>query len=136
VTSYVIPEACANIVYSIVPGERDAFRDASSTWKTRVTSVTVMGIPYLRDVEFQTSTVLSSVRTCSATLNLALMYPSSAYATTRVSWNLANTRPQMVYTTVRLNTKFCEDDIFTQLSLKLFLFFFHLAFFSSAVNKP
>jgi len=44
----VIPEACANIAYSIVSGKRDAFRDASSISKTRVTSVTVMGDPYLK----------------------------------------------------------------------------------------
>jgi hypothetical protein len=47
VTRYVIPEVCANIVYSIVFAKRDAFRDASSICKTRVTSVTVMGGPYL-----------------------------------------------------------------------------------------
>jgi hypothetical protein len=45
VTRYVIPEACANIAYSIVSAKRDAFRDASSICKTRVTSVTVMDIP-------------------------------------------------------------------------------------------
>ena len=45
VTLYVIPEACANIVYSIVSAKCDAFRDASSICKTRVTSVTVMGDP-------------------------------------------------------------------------------------------
>jgi hypothetical protein len=38
-------------------------------------------------------TVLNSTRTCSVTLSLSLMYPSSVYATVRVSWNLANTRP-------------------------------------------
>jgi hypothetical protein len=37
----VIPEVCANIVYSIVSAKRDAFRDASSICKTRVTLVTV-----------------------------------------------------------------------------------------------
>jgi hypothetical protein len=42
VTSYVIPEACPNITYSIVSAKRDALRDASSICKTRVTSVTVM----------------------------------------------------------------------------------------------
>ncbi len=47
VTRYVIPEARANIVYSIVSAKRDAFRDASSICKTRVTSVTVMDMPYL-----------------------------------------------------------------------------------------
>jgi hypothetical protein len=41
----VIPEACANIAYSIVSAKRDAFRDASSICKTRVASVTVMGDP-------------------------------------------------------------------------------------------
>ena len=46
VTRYVIPEVCANIAYSIVSTKRDAFRDASSTCKTRVTSVTVMDMPY------------------------------------------------------------------------------------------
>jgi hypothetical protein len=50
VTRYVIPEACANIAYSIVSVKRDAFRDASSICKTRVTSVTVMDMPY-RTVE-------------------------------------------------------------------------------------
>jgi hypothetical protein len=45
VTRYVIPEACANIEYSIVSAKRDAFRDVSSICKTRVTSVTVMGDP-------------------------------------------------------------------------------------------
>ncbi len=45
-THYVIPEACANIAYSIVSEKRDAFRDASSICKTRVTSVTVMDTPY------------------------------------------------------------------------------------------
>ena len=45
VTCYVIPEACSNIAYSIVSAKRDAFRDASSICKTRVTSVTVMGDP-------------------------------------------------------------------------------------------
>jgi hypothetical protein len=45
VTRYVIPEACANIAYSIVSAKRDAFRDVSSICKTRVTSVTVMGDP-------------------------------------------------------------------------------------------
>jgi hypothetical protein len=44
-TRYVIPEACANVAYSIVSAKRDAFRDASSICKTRVTSVTVMDIP-------------------------------------------------------------------------------------------
>jgi hypothetical protein len=48
VTRYVIPEASANIAYSIVSAKRDAFRDASSICKTRVTSVTVMGDPYHR----------------------------------------------------------------------------------------
>ena len=43
VTSYVIPESCANIVYSIVSVKRDAFHDAPNICKTRVTSVTVMG---------------------------------------------------------------------------------------------
>jgi hypothetical protein len=46
VTRYVIPEACANITYSIVSAKRDAFRVASSICKTRVTSVTVMSDPY------------------------------------------------------------------------------------------
>ena len=45
VTRYVIPESCANIAYSIVSAKRDAFRDASTICKTRVTSVTVMGDP-------------------------------------------------------------------------------------------
>ena len=45
-TRNVIPEACANIAYSIVSPKRDAFRDASSICKTRVTSVTVMEGPY------------------------------------------------------------------------------------------
>jgi hypothetical protein len=45
----VIPEACANIAYSIVSAKRDAFRDASSICKTRVTSVTGMGDPYAGD---------------------------------------------------------------------------------------
>jgi hypothetical protein len=45
-------------------------------------------------------TDLSSARTCSDTLNLDLMYRSSAYATARRSWNLANTRPQMVYSQI------------------------------------
>jgi hypothetical protein len=45
VTRYVIPEACGNITYSIVSAKRDAFRDASSICKTRVTSITVMGDP-------------------------------------------------------------------------------------------
>jgi hypothetical protein len=45
VTRYGIPEASANITYSIVSAKRDAFRDASSICKTRVTSVTVMGDP-------------------------------------------------------------------------------------------
>jgi hypothetical protein len=45
VTRYVIPEACENITYSIVSAKRDVFRDASS--KTRVTSVTVMDMPYV-----------------------------------------------------------------------------------------
>ncbi len=44
-TRYVIPEACENITYSIVSAKRDVFRDASS--KTRVTSVTVMDMPYV-----------------------------------------------------------------------------------------
>jgi hypothetical protein len=47
VTSYVIPEACVNITYSIVSAKRDAFRDTSSICKTRVTSVTVIDSPYL-----------------------------------------------------------------------------------------
>jgi hypothetical protein len=47
VTSYVIPEACVNITYSIVSAKRDAFRDASSICKTRVTSVTGIDSPYL-----------------------------------------------------------------------------------------
>jgi hypothetical protein len=34
VTCYVIPEACANIAYSIVSAKRDAFRDTSSINKT------------------------------------------------------------------------------------------------------
>ena len=42
----MIPEACVNITYSIVSAKRDAFRDASSICKTRVTSVTVMDMPY------------------------------------------------------------------------------------------
>jgi hypothetical protein len=46
VTRYVIPEVCGNIAYSTVSAKRDAFRDASSICKTRVTSVTVMDIPY------------------------------------------------------------------------------------------
>ena len=46
VTRYVIPEACTNIVYSIVSSKRHAFRDVSSICKTRVTSVTVMDDPY------------------------------------------------------------------------------------------
>ena len=45
VTRYVIPEACGNITYSIVSAKRDAFHDASSIYKTRVTSVTVMVDP-------------------------------------------------------------------------------------------
>jgi hypothetical protein len=45
VTRYVIPETCPNIANSIVSVKRDAFRDASSICKTRVTSVTVMDIP-------------------------------------------------------------------------------------------
>jgi hypothetical protein len=46
VTGYVIPEAaCASIAYSIVSAKRDAFRDASSIYKTPVTSVAVMDIP-------------------------------------------------------------------------------------------
>ena len=45
VTRYVIPEACLNIAYAIACAKRDAFRDASSICKTRVTSVTVMGDP-------------------------------------------------------------------------------------------
>jgi hypothetical protein len=47
VTSYVIPESCGNIEYSIVSSKRDTFRDASSICKTRVTSVTVIDSPYL-----------------------------------------------------------------------------------------
>ncbi len=47
-TRSVIPEACVNITYSIVSAKRDAFRDASSICKTRVTSVTVMDMPYLQ----------------------------------------------------------------------------------------
>jgi hypothetical protein len=47
-------------------------------------------------------TVLISTRTYSATLNLAIMYPSSGYATDRASWNLANTRPHR-WCIVRLN---------------------------------
>ncbi len=46
-TRSVIPEACVHITYSIVSAKRDAFRDASSICKTRVTSVTVMDMPYL-----------------------------------------------------------------------------------------
>jgi hypothetical protein len=45
VTHSVIPETCVNITYSIVSAKRDAFRDASSICKTRVTSVTVMDMP-------------------------------------------------------------------------------------------
>ncbi len=45
-TRYVIPEVCANIAYSIASSKRDVFRDASSICTTRVTSVTVMDIPY------------------------------------------------------------------------------------------
>ena len=45
VTRYVNPESCANIAYSIVSGKRDTFRDASSICKTRVTYITLMGVP-------------------------------------------------------------------------------------------
>jgi hypothetical protein len=48
---YVIPESCENIVYSIVSSKRDAFRDASSICKTRVTSITVMDSSYGESLE-------------------------------------------------------------------------------------